>query len=138
MKYDDASWQYANDECPARSARSTMTSPSSFFLAWATFQGLLSRDFEADYDAEIEALAERLMTPGAFLLFCCDGQLVDEDFNARGNAFVASYLNPEHSPYLADVEACLANACTLADSWDNFDTLKPLLDQRFAQWLTPG
>lgn len=137
MKYDDASWPSPHDDCRLRRGHPVQAHPSGFFLAWAAFQGLLSRDFEADYDAEIEALAERLLTPGAFLRYCCDGQLVDEDFNARGNAFVASYLNADDSPFLADVEAVLASPFTVADDWVNFDLLKPLLDQRFAQWLVP-
>lgn len=139
MTFDDAGWHYANDDHHHAVGRKAAASRGGFFIAWAAFAGLLSRDFKADFDAEIDALTERLLTPGAFALCCCDGQLVDEDLNAQGIAFARTYLYPEHSPYLADLQTCLASEphtpFAVADTWANFDMLRPRLDERLQQWL---
>lgn len=139
MKLDNAAWHYSTIEHQQDLRSIGIASPAGFFMAWATFAGLLSEDFQADFDAEIQALAERRLTPGAFFRCCCDGHLVDEDLDACGNAFAASYLRPQHSPCLSDFETCLAavaqRAHGVADTWNNFDRLEPVLSQRFAQWL---
>jgi hypothetical protein len=71
-------------------------------------------------------------------LRACDGKFIDEDLNDEGNAFTKSYFDFSTGKYLADY--CDALGTTIhriyyaADTWDNFDLLKPVLDRRYAEW----
>lgn len=127
MTYDDAS------------LRALATLPhTALFVAWAVQRSLTSRNFQADFDYEINSLVERTLTPGLFFRQCCDSRLNAEDLNRQGNAFVAHYLAIENGQFAADCQDLLATKgdrpSSVADTWDNFDSLKPRLDERFAQW----
>nr|WP_319527865.1 hypothetical protein [Pseudomonas laurentiana] len=127
MTYDDASLQSLGT-----------LAQTALFVAWAVQQSLTSRNFQADFDFEINSLVERTITPGLFFRQCCEGTLNAEDLNRQGNAFVAHYLAIENGPFASDCLELLATTaaspCRVADSWDNFDRLKPRLDERYTQW----
>ena len=130
MIADDAAWHYADDGSPRHAPY------TGLFLAWSATRDLLSRDFKADYDAEIQALAERLLTPARFFQLCCDNLLVDEDLNRQGNAFAAHYLG-RRAPSLPDDLSQLLGVVSIDEpgaSWEHYDLLAPCLDQRYAQW----
>lgn len=128
----DACWHHADDGSPCGYLRRAPY--AGLFLAWSVSRNLLSRDFNADYDAEIQALSERLMTPARFFQLCCDGLLVDEDLNRQGNAFAAYYLSLQAPSLPCDLQELLDSDVEPAASWDHYDLLKPRLDLRFAQW----
>jgi len=130
MIANDAGWHYADDGSPRHAPY------TGLFLAWSASHDLLSRDFKADYDAEIQALAERLLTPARFFQLCCDNLLVDEDLSRQGNAFAAHYLG-RRAPSLPDDLTQLLGMVGIDEpgaSWEHYDLLAPRLDQRFAQW----
>ncbi|MEW5835844.1 MAG: hypothetical protein AB1832_12330, partial [Pseudomonadota bacterium] len=72
----------------------------------------------------------------------CDGKFIDENLNDQGNAFAAAYFDLERGSYLLDYEnvlgAGLPSLYHVPDTWQSFDTLKPVLDSRFANWLSAG
>jgi hypothetical protein len=91
-----------------------------------------------DFLDEIPKLRSRSITPGKFFLDACDGKFTDEDLNEEGNAFTQAYFDFDKGNYLNDYDATLAgdleSLYCVKDTWDNFDLLKPRLDQRFAEW----
>ena len=128
----DACWHHADDGSPCAHLRHAPY--AGLFLTWGASRGLLSRDFKADYDAEIQALGERLLTPARFFQLCCDGLLVDEDLNRQGNAFANHYLSLQAPSLPADLRELLGNDAEPAASWAHYDLLEARLDLRFAQW----
>jgi hypothetical protein len=137
MKYDDASWHYGGnfpEDLPDK-AGATHT---GMFLAWALVTGLAGELITDEFPEFIEKLRDRSLTPGQLFFELCDGKFIDEDLNEVGNAFALAYFDFKNGKYLRDYEATLgAEAPTLyhvADSWENFDRLAPVLDRRFAEW----
>ena len=135
MKYDDASWHYGADNFPKELPLVSGAIHTGMFVAWGLLSGLAGEIHEPQL---IEQLKRRSNTPGQFFLDDCDGKFTDEDLNDEGNAFAAAYFDFETGEYLKDYEQILAaEAPTLyhvADTWENFDLLKPVLDRRFAEW----
>ncbi len=136
-KYDDASWHYGGDfpdDLPDEAGATHI----GMFLAWALLAGLAGELHFDDFAEDLETLRRREITPGAYLLRCCDGKFTDEDLNEDGNAFAAAYFQFETGQYLADYERTLAGKLPttyhVADTWENFDRLRPILDQRFREW----
>lgn len=137
MKYDDASWhsggKFPEDLPPEAGATHT-----GMFVAWALLSGLAGDIHIEDFPESIQMLRDRTVTPGAFFLSSCDGKFTDEDLNDEGNAFTASYFDFETGKYLTDygdkLGRDLPELYYVADTWDNFDLLKPIIDQRYADW----
>ena len=136
-KYDDASWHYGGD-FPHDLPDEAGATHTGMFLAWALLAGLAGELHVDDFTEDLETLRRREITPGAFLLRCCDGKFTDEDLNEEGNAFTVAYFQFETGQYLADYERTLAaklpTTYHVEDTWENFDRLRPILDQRFREW----
>ena len=68
----------------------------------------------------------------------CDGKFTDEDLNDDGNAFTKGYFDFKTGKYLSDYCAAIGininKIYYAADTWKNFDRLKPILDKRYAEW----
>ena len=75
---------------------------------------------------------------GSFFLQACDGKFTDEDLNDEGNAFVPTYFDFQTGKYLADYEKTIGTDLPqlyyVKDTWENFDSLKLVLDNRLAEW----
>jgi len=141
MKYDDASWHYCGD-FPADLPDEAGATHTGMYVAWALLAGLSGDIHITDFPKDIPRLQERSLTPGAFFLSACDGKFTDEDLSEEGNAFTSQYFDFEKGQYLADYEAILGQGLPdnpnslyyVADTWDNFDNLRPVLDRRLAKW----
>jgi hypothetical protein len=137
MKYDDASWHYGgnfpHDLPPIAGATHT-----GMFFAWALLSGFGSSFHLEDFPEGLSQLEKREITPGAYFFKFLDGKFVDSDLNEEGNAFTASYFDFQTGKFLADYEALLGKGLPelyyVADTWENFDLLKPLLDSRLKEW----
>ena len=140
MKYDDAAWHYGGefpDDLPDAAGGTHI----GMFLAWALLAGLGGEVHTGD-DGALAQLRGRALTPGAFLMSACDGKFTDADLSDTGNAFAQAYFDLDDGDYLFDYEDTLDDGLSedanslyyIADSWENFDRLRPVLDQRFAQW----
>lgn len=141
MKYDAAAWHYGGD-FPADLPQEAGATHAGMFIAWALLSGLSGDLHTSDFPEDIPVLRERSTTPGAFFLSACDGKFTDEDLSEEGNAFAGFYYDVESGGYLADYERTLGKDLPagrnslyhIADTWENFDKLKPVLDSRLAEW----
>lgn len=137
VKYDDASWHYGGD-FPDDLPDEAGATHTGMFVAWALLSGLAGELHVDDFAEDLEVLKRREIAPGAYFLRCCDGKFTDEDLNDEGNAFAAAYFEFETGQYLADYERTLAGELPttyhVADTWENFDQLRPILDQRLREW----
>lgn len=141
MKYDDASWHYGGD-FPKDLRDEAGATHTGMFVAWALLSGLAGQIHIDDFPEDLETLRTRSVTPGQFFLQSCDGKFTDENLNERGNAFAKAYFDLERGGYLLHYESVLGAGLPslyhVPDSWQSFDTLKPVLDSRFTDWLSVG
>jgi len=137
VKYDDASWHHGGD-FPANLPPEAAATHTGMFVAWAFLSGLAGEIHIHDFPDDVPSLESRTITPGKFFLSSCDGKFTDEDLNDQGNAFAAAYFNFDNGRYLGDYESTLGQESPslyhIEDSWENFDRLRPVLDQRFSEW----
>lgn len=137
MKYDDASWHFGGD-FPNDLPKAAGATHTGMFLAWALLSGLAGSLHIEDFRDDLERLKARQITPGQFFLRTCRGKFTDQDLNEQGNAFARSYFDFKRGSYLKDYERTLGHNVPslyhVADSWENFDLLKKMLDMRFSDW----
>ena len=137
MKYDDASWHYGGN-FPSDLSDSAGATHTGMFLAWAFLSGLAGEDIVDGMPDAIAPLQNRTITPGEFFLTQWDGKFIDDDLNDLGNEFAKSYFDFESGDYLTDYESTVgANYTSLyyvPDTWETYDALKLVLDERFRQW----
>lgn len=139
MKYDDASWHYEGD-FPADLPASAGATHIGMFLAWAILHGFAGEIHIEDSPDTLEQLRQRTITPGQFLIRACDEKFTDEDLSADGNSFAEHYFKSEDhwGDYLDDYEATLGkkgqSLYHIADTWENYDLLAPVIQKRFEEW----
>ncbi|WDI43245.1 DUF7832 domain-containing protein [Bremerella sp. P1] len=138
MKYDDASWHYGSDNFPKDLSEEAGGTHIGMFVAWAVLSGLGSSQFEQDFTELVEKLKARQITPGAFFMAACDGKFTSSELNETGQEFTDDYFDMEAGEYIEDYEELLAedvdSIYEIEDSWANYDLLKPVLDERLADW----
>lgn len=141
MKYDDASW-HSEGDFPDDLPESAAATHIGLYFAWAVLAGLGSEELLDDFDDEIEQLKSRAATP-ASLIKCMDGKMIDEDLSEEGNSFTQSYYVEASGSglgkaFLDDYDILSsknqASYYHIADSWENYDLLKPVFDKRLAWW----
>lgn len=150
MAFDRMDWHYGGDypnDLPNQNGGTHI----GMFLAWAFARGLTGEMHLAESSDALKQLQARQITGRDFLISQCDEKFWDEDLNAQGCAFAKDYYDGESSfsaqyvDYLQDYcdvfnqDAAehgfeYASLYHIEDTWENFDKLKPILDERFDQW----
>lgn len=134
--YDKAKWHYDALDYPKELSPHQAFVHTGMFLAWIVERDLRGEEI-AGMDDELASVKERTMT-GADLFEVCDGVFADDMLNDEGNAFTRAYFDCEVGPYWADDEATLATDLPslyhVTDTWQNYDTLKPVVDRRYDAW----
>jgi len=139
MKYDDASWHYGGD-FPTDLPPSAGATHIGMFLAWAVLHGFAGSIHTEDFPDTLEKLRKREITPGRFLIEACDEKFIDEDLTEEGNTFAGHYFKGggAYGDYLDDYQSTLGQSerspYYIADTWDNYDLLSPIIQRRFDQW----
>ena len=142
MTYDDASWHAEGDfpdDLPPEAGATHM----AMFVAWCMLNGLAGSLHKGDWQAELEQLESRRMTPGSWFLMTCDGKFTEKELSEDGNTFAVAYYGNDQGP-LTDPETFLHDYVTIfdefeeiyrvPDSWASYDRLAPVIARRFAQW----
>ncbi|MFT5823485.1 MAG: hypothetical protein ACI8ZM_004747 [Crocinitomix sp.] len=113
-----------------------------FYLSWILnndLQGELHRDSEDSKNRVIKVL-NRVYSGRDFLISDCDEKFWFEDLNERGKSFTEHYYQDERIPnYLNDYseifESDAKSIYELEDSWENYEKVKSLIDNRYVNWL---
>jgi hypothetical protein len=137
MKYDDASWHY-NGDFPEDLDTAAGATHIGMFVAWALLADLGGELHTDEFSQELTQLRERKTTPGQYFIANCDEKFTDEDLNDEGNEFASAYFDQQNGSYLDDYEQTLGEDVStlyhVADTWENFDKLKPVVDVRYNEW----
>lgn len=111
------------------------------FFGWIVARGLHASWLEDRAPLDFEEFRSRRLT-GAGLLATWDGALLDDMLGDEGLAFTAAYYGPAgrgwgHG-FLDDYAELLAselpNEFSVPDSWESFDALAQVLDERHGAW----
>lgn len=140
MAYDRADWHYGGD-FPAGLPPANGATHIGMFLAWAIASALEGERHRLRAPSALEAVRARRMTGRAFVIAYCDAQFTAEDLSEEGNAFTAAYYggdDPQAGSYLADYEEALGRDLPslyhVADTWENYDRIAPLVARRYLRW----
>jgi hypothetical protein len=139
MAYDRADWHYGGDY-PEGLPPENGGTHIGMFLAWAITRGLEGEFHQRESAESVAAVRERRMTGREFLFNECDEKFWEEDLSEDGNTFAHAYYESEDDSwaYLTDYAGLLAadvpSLYHVADSWENFDRLAPIIDRRYAEW----
>ena len=138
MKYDDASWHYGGafpEDLPDEAGATHI----GMFVAWALLNGMAGELHVDEFPEDLQNLKDRGVTPGQFFLTACDGKFTDEDLTDEGNKFTEAYYAVKSGGYLNDYSIVLGSDLPtlyhIEDTWASFDKLKPILDERYSQWI---
>ena len=149
-KYDDASWHYGGD-FPKDLENENGATHIGMFLTWCIDNDLISEFQIEESERDIENVKNRTLTGAEFLINNCDEKFTDEDLNDTGNQFATSYYNEDtefskaFSTYFHDYQMTfekifndkgliLDSFYHIENSWENYESIKPIIDKRFVQW----
>jgi hypothetical protein len=142
VPYDRADFDYSSEEQPLPKGHAA--THIGMFLAWAVFNGL-ENDWHRQHSDELLArLRRREMTGREFFEAACKEQFAEKDLNVEGNEFAEYYYRDaagERGLYFDDYKKTLAKGLPsfwhVADTWDNYDKLAPVITGRFQAWKNP-
>ena len=149
-KYDDASWHYGGDyptDLPPENGGIHI----GIFLTWCIETNLLSEFQLEESKEDVNLVLNRKLTGTEFLMRNCDEKFTDEDLNDLGNSFAVDYYEDEGEfskkgiSYLSDYQYAvellhremgteMKSFYHVEDSWDFYEGIKIILNQRFEQW----
>ncbi len=136
MKYDDASW-HSDGDFPAELPPEAGATQYRYVRGMAPTAGYGRRRTGRRHAGGAEILDSACYDTRQFLLVC-DGKFLDEMINDEANAFTLEYYQADDCLYPDDYIELLADDLPslyhVADTWENFDRLAPVIAQRFAAW----
>jgi hypothetical protein len=130
--YDKAKYHY-NGDYPKELSRQQAFVHTGMFVGWLVEHDMIAKDFLP----ETEGFKERKIT-GAEIYEAWDGCLVSEILTEEGNRFASDYFDFERGEYLNDYQEVLARDLPslyhVKNSWENYETIREKIDQRYAAW----
>ncbi|MBL7953569.1 MAG: hypothetical protein JNJ91_00930 [Flavobacteriales bacterium] len=109
---------------------------TGMYLMWLDARGFLDPPTD-ETDAQRLALArQRQLTPGAFFGAVYGGWFGPEEITDEGLDFTRSYYTDKgyKADYRAHVLKPRSNFYSAADTWETYDRISPVLDERYAAW----
>ena len=135
--YDQAKWHFEGDY-PEDLDQYQAYVHTGLYLGWLVDNHLVSEEFLEENKENVEQFKTRKATGPKLFQYACDGVLLLNDLNETGNRFSMEYFSFETGEYLDDYNIVLAGDLPsqyhVADSWENYNKLKPILDKRFLAW----
>jgi hypothetical protein len=153
-KYDDASWHYEGDYPSDLSAENAATH-IGMFIAWLIENDLMSDEQIEEFYDDIQKVKRRDLSGAEYLINNLDEKFCDDDLSDLGNDFTQDYYmdNKSFTKNRGDYTGDYCNVFNAFDennpidkpskyetvyhvenSWENYDLIKKIIDQRFAEW----
>lgn len=132
---DKAEWHYGGNypaDLPAENGGTHI----GMFLAWIVSRGLSSGTMKRHAGEMMQQVLERRITGRTLLFEALDEKFFEALLNKRGKEFVRDYY--ETNSYITDYDRILGGSLPstyhVADTWENYDKLAPVLNDRFDRW----
>ncbi len=109
---------------------------SGMYLLWLDANGMFVAPGDEDDLANLMRARQRQMTPGAYFGDAHGGWFGPDDLTDEGLAFTRSYYTDKgyKADYRAHVLKPRSNFYSSADTWETYELIAPVLDERFAAW----
>jgi hypothetical protein len=137
--FDKAKW-HVNDQFPKDLDQYQSYVHAGLYIAWLIDKDFLETDFKTDNKDAIQKHLTRQTTPVKFYELQLDGVFDAEGLTQEAIKFTADYFDFEKGNYVKDYLATLDPLDSLpsffhiTDSWENYDTLKLVLNRRLTEW----
>ena len=132
-KYDDVDWHWG-DNWPQDTPLDNAYVHLAALMYWAILRNRLDAAMHMDDPNDLKCINDvlsRKTTPLTFVVECCDGSLVRDDFTDETNDFLSEY----YDDYLDDFVALFGrDDYGVPDEWSTYDRVVPMLDERYEQW----
>jgi hypothetical protein len=134
---DRADWHYGAQNYPMDLSPENGGIHIGMYLAWIIERGLASAVLQKYARDSLPRLLERKITGRQLLFSDLDEKLFYSLLTKVGKDFTRAYYDSTDC-YLADYEAALGGSLPtlyhVEDSWENYDKLVPVIDQRYLRW----
>lgn len=136
---DRADWHYGGNYPPELPPENGATH-IGMYLAWIILRGLGSKELIKHAGDTYNWVRNREVTGRDLLITKLDEKFFDELLSAEGKAFTKSYYetNGFANDYDQVLGGDLPSLYHVANTWENFDKLAPVLDERLAAWRALG
>jgi hypothetical protein len=108
------------------------------YVGWLIDNNLLDEDSFTDSKEAINEFKNKHMTGPQFYETQLDGVLLMDDISETGNRFSFNYFDFDTGQYLNDYEATLVKELPslyhVQDTWENYEKIKRVMDNRFSEW----
>lgn len=137
--FDKAKW-HINDKFPSELDHYQSYVHTGLYIAWLIDNDFLEPDFKVDHVVSIQKHQDRTVSPTEFYESELDGVFDAEGLTQEAIKFTSDYFNFDKGEYLTDYLSTLdpsdkmPSLFHIADTWENYDCLKPILDSRFEDW----
>jgi hypothetical protein len=137
--FDKAKYHYGGD-FPSDIGVFQAYVPTGLFVCWLINNIFFDKDMKQEFNSEITLLKERNISPSTFYHDYLDGVFSSEGFTMEAINFANFYFDFEQGTYLNDYAKTLdpndklQTLYHIADTWENYDKLKLIIDTRFNQW----
>lgn len=132
---DRADWHYGGDY-PAGLPPENGGTHIGIYLAWVIHRGLGSKRLEKYAGDMHQRVRDRQATGRDLMMSELDEKFFPELLSKEAQAFTRDYY--ESNDYLNDYDrilgAKLETLYHVADTWENYDLMAPVLDQRLQAW----
>src|SRR3954463_15712902 len=132
---DRADWHYGGN-FPESLPSENGGTPIGMYLAWVINRGLGSEELVELGGESYDQLLKRQMTGRDFLFQELDEKFFETLLNDDCLEFTEAYYttNDYINDYSRILGGTLASLYEVADTWENFDSIAPVIDERFAAW----
>ena len=129
MTIDDAGWHY--DTCSEHDLDDSCAATHiGMFFAW-----LAHHDLAAPGRIDITALRDRSMTPGAFLLARCGGEISGFMLTPKGLAFSQAAYRAYLGAYRRIPEVAAYPVTYAApDTWETYEAVAPVISEAYQEY----
>ena len=132
---DRADWHYGGNY-PSGLPPQQGGTHIGIYLAWVIHRGLGSKKLKEYGGETYQRVLDRSSTGRDLLFTELDEKFFSELLSKEGRAFTHDYY--ESNDYLLDYSRVLGGVLPtlyhVEDTWDNYDRIAPILDERLAAW----
>ena len=142
MAYDRADHDYSSEKEPLPKGHAA--THIGIFLAWAILNDL-ENDYHRQRSAELLGrVRRREITGRQFFEAACQEKFAEKDLSPEGNEFAEYYYCDsagERGAYFVDYKQALTGGLPsfwhVADTWENYDKMAPVIGRRYTEWKNP-
>jgi hypothetical protein len=131
---DRADWHYGGEGYPAGLPPENGGTHIGMYLAWIIHRDLGSARLRNYAGDTFQLVKDRRMTGRQLLFSQLDEKFFDALLTKVGKDFTRDYYETYIEDYAAALSDELPSVYQVEDSWENYDTIAAVIDERYGRW----